>query len=282
MNIDYKIAKLYLHKISKCDNYRLDNTITDISSSFNFTTVSIPHSQTTDMLSSQSVTPNNITLYTDSDKTYKATLNIFSTNVETYTGTVNTSTSVGPIGFDCYDVSTSASNANFSNQLTFVQSNGSSFPNWMTFDSTTASVTLSIPNEESSDTYTITNSYTGVLGSTFTLTTNATISITNATNSDDDYCLKASSEGMCAFFVILIVVGVLAPFIFVFALIYCKYKCKRSRQDDISKIEQEQPGEDIQQNQESDEFFTLGQQNEMVKTETQRANQDYEVESNQV
>ena len=244
------------------------------------------------MLSSQSVTPNDITLYIDSDKTYNVTLNIFSTNVETYTRTVDTSTSVGPIEFDCYEVSTSARDANFSNQLTFAQSNGSSLPNWMTFDSTTASVSLSIPNEESSDTYTITNSYTGVFGSTFTLTTNATISLTsattsltNGTNSDDDYCLNASSEGLCAFFVILIVagvVGVVALVIFVSALIYCKYKCKRSRQDDISKIEQEQPGEDIQQNQESDEFFTLGQQNEMVKAETQRANQDYEVESNQV
>ena len=191
---------------------------------------------------------------TDSATSYRVTLNVHSANVETYNGTVNNATSFGPIGFDCYDVITSASSANFTNNITFAQSNGSSLPSWLTFDNTTANVSISSPSAVSSDTYTITNTYTGSLGVTFTLTTNATISIvedtttnntvnntTNNTtapdennNEDDNHCLNASSEGLCAFFVILIIFGVLAPVI-IGAILYCKLRKPRV---DTTRVEQ--------------------------------------------
>ena len=188
-----------------------------------------------------------------------------SANVETYNGTVNTTTTLGPIGFNCYDVVTAASSADFTNNITFAQSNGSSLPSWLTFDNTTANVSISNPSEVSSDTYTITNTYTGSLGVTFTLTTNATISIvedtttnnttttTNTTatnnttttpdensNEDDDHCLNASSEGFCALFVILIIFGVLALVIIIGAISYCKLRKPRvdtNREEQLNQAE---------------------------------------------
>ena len=177
---------------------------------------------------------------TDSTTSYKVTLNVHSANVETYNGTVNSTTSLGPIGFDCYDVITSASSANFTNNITFAQSNGSSLPSWLTFDNTTANVSISNSSAASSATYTITNTYTGSLGTTFTLNKNVTISIVGDTttpenNEDDNHCLNASSEGFCAFFVILIIFGVLAPVIIIGAIIYCKLRKPRV---DANRVEQ--------------------------------------------
>ena len=227
--------------------YRTDSTFGNITSNFTFAAETITGAASTDTLSdiSGSLTPAAINMTTDSATSYKVTLNVHSANVETYNGTVNNATSFGPIGFDCYDVVTTASSANFTNNITFAQSNGSSLPSWLTFDNTTANVSISSPSAVSSDTYTITNTYTGSLGVTFTLTTNATISIveeittnntvnntTNNTtttpdennNKDDDHCLNASSEGLCAFFVILIIFGVLAPVIIIGAIIYFKLR----------------------------------------------------------
>ena len=177
---------------------------------------------------------------TDSATSYKVTLNVHSANVETYNGTVNTTTTLGPIGFNCYDVVTAASSADFTNNITFAQSNGSSLPSWLTFDNTTANVSISNPSEVSSDTYTITNTYTGSLGTTFTLNKNVTISIVGDTttpenNEDDNHCLNASSEGFCAFFVILIIFGVLAPVIIVGAILYFKLRKPRV---DANRVEQ--------------------------------------------
>ena len=97
-------------------------------------------------------------------------------------------------------------------------------------------MSISIPSEVSSDTYTITNTYTGSLGGTFTLETNAIISIaeevttTNSTanttttstantttptneNNDDceKHCLNASSSAQCGVYMSLVVVAMLIP-----------------------------------------------------------------------
>ena len=119
----------------------------------------------------------NSNLVYDTSKTYKVTANVFSMNVETYNGTANDTTALGPIGFDCYEVVTAASNANFNNSITFEQYNGSSTPSWMAFDTTTANISISNTSEISSDTYKITNSYTGVINASFTLETTAIISL---------------------------------------------------------------------------------------------------------
>ena len=226
-----------------------------------------------------------MTLNTDSDNSYKVTANVFSSDSQNYSGTVNETATLGPILYDCYEVVTSATNANLTNQVTFTKSDGQTTPNWMTFDTGTANVSISTPSEVSSDTYTISNSYaSGVLVSSFTLDTNVNISITaqtNNTNDDDDYCLNASSKAVCGIFIALIVIGVFAPVIFILIVIYYKAKCKTSRQEDMSKIDQEQPEED-DQHPENDESAPLGHQNEMLKTETQGVNQNQEADDNQV
>ena len=146
------------------------------------------------------ITATNATLDTDTDKSCKVNVNIFSDSMETYNGTVNDTTSIGPLKFDCYDVVTAATNANFTNQLTFATKNGSSMASWMSFDSSAGNVSISIPSEISSDNFTITNTYTGVLGNNFTLATDLTINIveaqvvpnnsntnTNTNTNDDDH-----------------------------------------------------------------------------------------------
>ena len=66
----------------------------------------------------------------------------------------------------------------------------------MAYDSTAGNVSISIPSEISAYNYTITNTYTGVFGSNFSLGTNLTINITAQVDEDedDDYCLNSSSK----------------------------------------------------------------------------------------
>ena len=216
--------------------YRTESTFTNITSNFTFTDETITKSLSTETLSDVSGNDNlnSLTLDSLTNSSYTVTVNIFSENVETYNGTVNSTTALGPIGFDCYDTVTAATTVNFTtNQITFTESNGSSLPSWLTFDTSTANVSISTPSEIYNGTYTQTNTYTGVLGNTFTLQNNAIISLseevvnstTNNENKDDDgHCLNASSKGLCAFFIFLIVVGALIPVISIGVFLYCKLK----------------------------------------------------------
>ena len=199
---------------------------------------------------SSSSTSNNAYILTDTTNSYKATLNIFSSSVETYNTTVNSTASLGPIGFDCYDVIATASSANFNNRLSFVQSSGSALPNWLTFDRSTANVSISSPSEVSNNTYTITNTYSGSIVSSFSLETNAVISVieevvinttdqssstntsssttsnstTNSTTSNNEniedvgHCLNAPSDAVCGVYIALIE---LVLFIVVDVLLVC-------------------------------------------------------------
>ena len=207
------------------------------------------------------------------------TLNVFSSSVETYNGTVNTTTALGPIGFDCYEVVTAASTANFTNNITFAQSSGSSLPSWLTFDTSTANVSISNPSAVSNDTYTITNTYTGVLRSTFTLETNAIISlaeevVTNTTtnttnttdttdttnrnttsnnenNSDDDHCMSASSEELCILYIVLIAVGAFILIAVLVFSIYCKFKKPKTDMTRVNQFECMEPDDNQVQNRQA-------------------------------
>ena len=146
--------------------YRTESTFTNITSNFTFTDETITKSLSTETLSdvSGNVNLNSLTLDSLTNSSYTVTVNIFSENVETYNGTVNSTTALGPIGFDCYDTVTAATTVDFTtNQITFAQSNGSSLPSWLTFDTSTANVSISTPSEIYNGTYTLTNTYTGVL-----------------------------------------------------------------------------------------------------------------------
>ena len=155
------------------------HNLTDVTS--NYTIMDFDDNFNTGSESAQAltITAANATLDTDTDKSYKVNVNIFSDSMETYNGTVNDTTPIGPLKFDCYDVVT-ATNANFTNQLTFATKDGSSMASWMSFDSAAGNVSISIPSEVSSDNFTITNTYTGVLGNNFTLATDLTINIVEA------------------------------------------------------------------------------------------------------
>ena len=72
---------------------------------------------------------------------------------------------------------TSPNNGSFSNNLTFAQSQSNALPSWLSFDSSTANITSADPDTLGSDTYTITNTYTGVSGSSITFTTDLNITV---------------------------------------------------------------------------------------------------------
>ena len=195
--------------------------------------MNITQTQSTDTLTNftSGTATTTVNLTTDSATSYKVTLNVFSRDAVTYNGTVNSTTALGPIGFDCYDVITAASSANFTNNITFGQSSGSSLPSWLAFDITTTNVSISNPSEISNDTYTITNTYSGSLVGSFTLNTNAIISLAeeiiinttdtsnstvsnsttvsntttnNENNEDKDHCLNAPSDVVCGVYIALI------------------------------------------------------------------------------
>ena len=226
---------------------------------------------------SLTVTPSDTTLQTDPAKTYEVTANIFSTNVTTLTGDLN-STSLGPIEFDCYSVTTGASTANFTNQLSMTQRDGQAIPSWMEFNSSTASLSLTSP-EVSSGTYNVTNLYTGVLGN-FTLNTQILINITeviqqtnnqtnNEKNDDDDSCLGASSKGLCALFVLLIIFAVLGPIILIGLFIYFKFKrskgtIKKTRLNQVQPTD-EIEGEENNNGHEGDESARMNQNPEATQ-----------------
>ena len=211
------------------------------------------------------------------------TLNVFSSSVETYNGTVNSTTALGPIGFDCYEVVTAASTANFTNNITFAQSSGSSLPSWLTFDTSTANVSISNPSAVSNDTYTITNTYTGVLGSTFTLQTNAIISLAegvvsnNENNSDDDHCMSASSEGLCIFYIVLIAVGAFILIGILVFSIYCKLRKPRTDMTTVNQSECNEPDDNQVQNRQ-----ILGQENNRPNAEDLGIHEITDVRLNQV
>ena len=219
--------KLHLAEIFNQTTY----TLTNVTYDFGFGPSGVSIANFTENTGALSVTVADITFTTDSSKTYEVIANTFSSSVATLTADTN-STTIGPLEFDCYSVTTSASSADFSNQPTLTQSDGQSIPSWMVFNSSSASISLTSP-EVSEGNYTITNSYQGVV-SNFTFTTNVTINITeydsqtNNGTKNDDHCLNASSEGLCIFFVFLIVVGALGPIILIATLICVKWKCSKS------------------------------------------------------
>ena len=211
------------------------NTLTDVTSNYTFTDFTFTLNQNPETAATLTVTVNDATLNTNSDKSYKVNANVFSQNTETYTGTVNTTASIGPVQYDCYEVVASSTSSNFTNQLTLLKSDGSALPNWMTFDSTSGIVSTSVPSEISSDTYKINNLYTGELGNSFTLSTNLTIRIVEA--EDKDYCFDASSKFMCGFFISLII---LTGFILVIVFIVILYSIlKKKLNQGVTKVDQD-------------------------------------------
>lgn len=164
------------------------HTITDVTTNYTIESYADTLTQGSESVQSLTITAADSDLASNSDKTYKVTVNVFSDNLETYNGTVNDTRIIGPLKFDCYEVITEASSANFTNRLTFGKSDESEIANWMAFNSTTSNVSISVPSEISAENYTLKNTYTGVIVSSFTLGTNLTINITAAedTNSNDD------------------------------------------------------------------------------------------------
>ena len=259
-------------------------TLSDLNSSLGFNTTSLSFTQSTHASSSLNPTISDPPFGLDSNRTYEVTANLFSANVATLEGDTN-STSLGPIEFDCYSVTTSAGRSNFSDQLSMTQNDGQAIPSWMTFDSSSATVSLSSP-EASSANYTVTNSLVGVYRN-FTFDTNVIISISEEspqTNGDDDHCLGASSEGLCGFFVTLIIFGVLAPVIFIAILIYVKFRAPTGT-NDMTKLDQEQPdegngGNENDDNAEGDESVGMNRNNQaqpnMDNGTVQHAEQEFE------
>ena len=127
---------------------------------------------------------------------------------------------------------TSPNNGSFSNNLTFAQYQSNALPSWLSFDSSSANITSTNPSTSSSDTYTITNTYTGVTGSSFALTTDLNISVTgSSTNSsnDDKHCFGLSSGAECGLVIFAIAFAVIAPIIAIAVIVYCKWKKARKR-----------------------------------------------------
>ena len=231
--------------------------LTDINDTLGFNTSSTAtFSQRNHTLASFTPTVSDPMFDTDSSKTYEVTANIISSNVATFEGSTKSS-SLGPVEFSCYSVTTSASSANFSNQLSMTQSDGQAIPSWMSIDSSTSTISLSSAEVSSGD-YIVINSLTGVENN-FTFDSNVTINIVLA-DSDEDYCLGASNQGLCGFFVTIIIFGVLIPVILIALVIYFKFKPEKGS-NDMTKLDQEQPDEGNQDNNnvENDESVQMNQ-----------------------
>ena len=260
--LDYLTLQAAYDKLNATEFFNATTyTLTDINGSLAFTTpMGVSFSEQNHSITPLTPTVSDLALSTNSSLTYEVTANIFSSNVATLEADI-TSSSLGPVEFDCYSVTTSASNADFSNQLSMTQSDGQAIPSWMSFDSATGSISLSSP-EISSGNYTVTNSLTGVAVN-FTLDTNVTINIVEASSNDDDqdgddtddddHCLGASSEGLCAFFAILIVAGIIIPIVFVALVVY--FKCRpKGDTSGMIKISQAQPAEGNEGNEGNKNF----------------------------
>ena len=96
--------------------------------------------------------------------------------------------------------------------------------------------------------------------------------------------MGASSEGLCGFFVTLIIFGVLAPTIFIAILIYVKFIAP-SGPSNMTKLDQEQPDEGNRGNEndndvENDESVGMNQNNQdqpnMDNGTVQHAEQEFE------
>ena len=148
---------------------------------------------------------------------------------------------------------TSPNNGSFSNNLSFAQSQSNGLPSWLSFDRSTGNITSTDPETLGSDTYTITNTYTGVSGSSITFTTdlnitvieyiasnttvdNSTVDNTTVTNNtssnsnnDEKHCFGRSSEAACGIVITAIVLGLLVPIIAITVLVYCKWNKARKR-----------------------------------------------------
>ena len=257
-------------------------TLSDVNSSFGFSEPHIPYTNAGEATNSLDPTLSDPTFATDANKTYDVTANIYSTSVATLEGNVS-STSLGPVEFDCYSVTTSPSSVNFSGQLSMTQGDEQAIPSWMTFNSSSATLSLSSP-EVSSANYTVTNSLVGLF-SNLTLDTNVIINITEVSSQEnDEHCMGASSEGLCGFFVTLIIFGVLAPTIFIAILIYVKFFAP-SGPSNMTKLDQEQPDEGNRGNEndndvENDESVGMNQNNQaqpnMDNGTVQHAEQEFE------
>ena len=154
--------------------YRYNGTtITDITTNFTFTDVTLSKSLGTQSTSETTVTVTDSTFNENADLTYKVKANIFNSSTESYSGV----TSVGPLSFNCYNATTTGNNVNFTNNIALTQSDGSALPDWMTFNESTAMITVSNTSDVPATIYTMTNSYTGILGN-FTLVNNVSITFT--------------------------------------------------------------------------------------------------------
>ena len=258
-------------------------------------------------------------LTNDSTLTYKGTINIFSTNVETYNAEANTTSTVGPLGFDCYGLTTSPTEGNFTSQLTFAPVIALSQPSWLTFDTTTANFTAISPDTITSNTYTITSTHTGIFNSTITFSTIVNISIieplpdntttsnnstttnnnsTNTSNNStqtnnsttgnsknkntDKHCLNASSEVLCGVFKTLIITGAVVLVAIILFLIYIKLKSKPSVPKDMMSINQEQEPEENKENHQDNESVLFNQQDNPPDTESRWIHNIDDAHSNQI
>ena len=107
-------------------------------------------------------------------------------------------------------ITTPSSGSNFTTNLTFTQFESNPLPNWLSFNTSTANITSTNPTNLTSDTYTITNTYTGITGSSITLTTNVSVTVTEDRSSSgsgdgEKYCFDTNSELMCGIVATIIV-----------------------------------------------------------------------------
>ena len=265
------------------ETFRSTNTLTDVSNNYTFVNFTSSHTDGSDTTELKTISLSDRNLTKDTQKSYEVTVNIFSENVEVYNHTVNTSATIGPLNFDCYSVTTAASDSNFNNTLTFSQAEGQSLPSWLTFNSTTANASISDPTTLNSDSYTIANSYVGVVAN-FTLNTNLTINVieetsttNNNTNNDEDHCLGTSSEALCGVLVTVIIIIALIPIIAIGAIVYCKYK--KRPQGDKSRINENEQNDSHCESEVNGP--TTNHQNQSQDAEAVNFNQDEDA-NNQV
>ena len=149
----------------------------------------------------------------------------------------------------------------------------------MNLDPVTGNLSISNATEAVSGIFYLINTYTGALGSFslqnnvsititgFDTTSNTTANSTTETNENnekdsDEYCLGASSKGLCGFYVFLIIAGVILPLIFILVFVYIKCKKASSSRQDASKVEQDEVEE--RNNNSRDESVPLDQHNDDI------------------
>ena len=180
----------------------------DVTSNFTFTSLTPTQTLGSDSTSNLSINPVASNFSVDTDRTYRATVNLHSLSAETYNLTTNVSAVVESIAYDCYNVTMSGSSIDLSNYLAISESEGETVPSWIAFNPSVPSILISNSTETYSKTYTIMNTINGVLRR-FVLSTNVTINITEPTatqndGDDKDYCLSTSSKALCGVYLGLI------------------------------------------------------------------------------